>query len=183
MKIELKKFGEILTSREAGREALLAYTPTLNALSKNEEIIIDFEGVSVLTPSWADEFLRPILLLKKYTEKISLVNDGNPSVKAALKFANPKLNLHKMTAFKNMVAFDEIEDEKIDHDNKTLLKLTFPYSDEEALMILKNNKVKKISVHPANALDDDRLNSVIQMLNKEGIETFIEKYNRASILK
>ena len=51
--------------------------------------------------------------------------------------------------------------------------LTFPYSDEEALRILKNNKVKKISVHPIDRLSDSRLKAVIQMLNQAGVETVI----------
>lgn len=172
MRIELKKFGDILTSREAGREALLAYTPTLNALNENEEIIIDFHGISVLTPSWADEFLRPILLLKKYGQKVSLINDSNPSVQSALRFANPKLDLNKITVFKDVLVFDEVTDDKIYDTKKALLVLTFPYSDEEALLILKNNNVQKIRVYPVDALrDSSRLKSVIQMLNQAGIET------------
>lgn len=175
MRIELKKFGDILTSREAGREALLAYTPTLNSLGENEEIIIDFQGVSVLTPSWADEFLRPILLLKKYAEKVSLINDSNPSVQAALQFANPKLNLNKITVFGDVIVFYEIDDDKIYHASRPLLIPPFPYGDEEALLILKNNKVKKISVHPVDALSDSRFNAVIRMLNQAGIETVIKR--------
>lgn len=176
MRIELKKFGDILTSREAGREALLAYTPTLNSLAENEEIILDFHGVSVLTPSWADEFLRPILLLKKYAKKVSLINDSNPSVQAALRFANPKLNRNKITVFKDVLVFDEVTDDKIYNTGRALLVLTFPYSDEEALLILKNNGVKKMHVHPIEALKDSpRLKSVTQMLNQAGIETITDK--------
>lgn len=169
MRIELKKFGNILTSREAGREALLAYTPTLNSLGANEEIIIDFQDVSVLTPSWADEFLRPILLLKKYSKKVSLVNDSNPSVQAALRFANPKLDLSKITVFENMLVFNEITDDKTDNTSGGLLTLTFPYSDEDALKILKNYKVKKVNISPVDSLSDSRLNSVVKMLAEAGI--------------
>jgi len=46
MKIELKKFGEILISRPAGREAYL-----LKGILLEEEIEIDFNGVKVLAPS------------------------------------------------------------------------------------------------------------------------------------
>lgn len=175
MRIELKKFGDILTSREAGREALLAYSPTLNSIDENEEIVIDFQGVSVLTPSWADEFLRPIVLLKKYAKKVSLINDNNPSVQAALRFANPKLNLNKITVFKDALVFDEVTDDKIYNTDRALLILTFPYSDEEALLILKNNGVKKIRVHPVDTLKDSpRLKSVTQMFNQAGIETVVQ---------
>lgn len=172
MIIELKKFGDILTSREAGREALLAFSPTLKSLGENEEIIIDFQGVSVLTPSWADEFLGPILFFKKYAKKVSTINDANPSIAAALRFANPKLNLNKITVYEDKIVFDEVNsDDKIYNADKAIFVLTFPYSDEETLRILMNNKVKKISVRSVDNLSDDRLKNVIQMLNKAGIET------------
>lgn len=167
MIIELKKFGDILTSREAGREALLAFSPTLKSLGENEEIIIDFQGVSVLTPSWADEFLGPILFFKKYAKKVSTINDTNPSVVAALRFANPRLNLNKITVFEDKIVFDEIF-----ADDKPIFALTFPYTDKETLRILTNNKIKKISVQPTDNLSDTRLKNVIQMLKKAGIETF-----------
>lgn len=167
MLISLKKFGDILTSREAGREALLAFLPTLNSLDKNQEITIDFQGVSVLTPSWADEFLRPILLLKKYAKKVSLINDNNASVQASLRFANPKLNLNKITIFQDVIVFDEIIDDAFDN---ALQRLIFPYTDEEALCILKNNNVQKISVHRVDALADSRFKAVTQMLHRAGID-------------
>lgn len=173
MLIELKKFGDILTSREAGREALSAFLPTLNSLDKNEEITIDFQGVSVLTPSWADEFIRPIL--EKYANKISFINDTNPSVQAALRFAKPKLDLDNITVFNDVIVFDEATNYKVYNADKAVFVLTFPYSDEEALRILTNNKAKKIYVHPVDNLDDSRLKAVTQMLNKAGIETKIDK--------
>lgn len=173
MIIELKKFGDILTSREAGREALSAFLPTLNSLDESEKITIDFQGVSVLTPSWADEFMRPIL--EKHANKISFINDTNPSVASALRFANPKLNLNKITVFEDVIVFDEKTDDKIYHADKTVFVLTFPYSDNEALRILENNKIKKIHVHPVGQLSDSRLKAVVQMLNNAGIETIISK--------
>ncbi|MBU2007964.1 STAS-like domain-containing protein, partial [Patescibacteria group bacterium] len=61
MKIELKKFGEMLISRPAGREAFLAMSAYLiKDLDKNAEIKIDFNGVKVLTPSWADEVITKL---------------------------------------------------------------------------------------------------------------------------
>lgn len=168
MRIELKKFGDILTSRDAGREALLAFSPTLKLVDKNEEITIDFQGVSVLTPSWADEFIRPII--EKHAGKISFINDTNPSVQASLRFANPKLDLSKITVFEKGVVFDEKNDDKIYNAGKTVLTLTFPYSDEDALRILINNKVKKISVYPVDALSNSRLKAVTEMLNRAGIK-------------
>ncbi len=82
MTIALKKFGTMLVSRPAGKEAWLAFQPVLNELSDDEEIIVDFSDVIVLTPSWADEFLTP--LRNKFGERVKLFNTGNASVKASL---------------------------------------------------------------------------------------------------
>ena len=82
MKIDVKKFGTTLVSRPAGKEAWLAFQPTLNEVKTDEKIIVDFNGVIVLTPSWADEFLTPLRL--KFKEKVKLVNTDNPSVQATL---------------------------------------------------------------------------------------------------
>ncbi|MEK7085674.1 MAG: STAS-like domain-containing protein [Patescibacteria group bacterium] len=169
MLIELKKFGDILTSREAGREAYSAFLPTLNSLNNNEEITIDFQEVSVLTPSWADEFVRPII--QNHAKKVSFINDSNPSVQSALRFANPKLDLSKITIFQDVIVFDEVTDDKIYNSSKALLTLTFPYSDEDALHVLTNNKVEKIYIHPVDNLSDARLGAVIEMLNQAGIKT------------
>lgn len=78
MKIELKKFGTILTSRPAGKEALAAFEPTLRRLNEKENVIVDFDGVLVFSPSWGDEFLTP--LLSRYKERLKLVNTSNISV-------------------------------------------------------------------------------------------------------
>ena len=58
----------------------------LNQINKNEEIIIDFEGVVVLTPSWADEFLTP--LNKQFSKQIELHNTNNSSTKSTLSILN-----------------------------------------------------------------------------------------------
>lgn len=83
MIIKLKKFGEVLTSHPAGKEAYLAFQPTLRECKNNEAIEVDFEGVEVLTPSWADEFLTP--LFSSYRSRVSLNNTNNPSVVESLK--------------------------------------------------------------------------------------------------
>lgn len=82
MKIELKKFGTTLISRQNGREAFAALQPQLSALRENEILELDFEGVVTFSPSWGDEFLSP--LVKQYGSKIMLVNTSNLSVKATL---------------------------------------------------------------------------------------------------
>ncbi len=82
MLIELKKFGEILTSRPSGREAYLAMQAyTLKGLSKDEPIEIDFAGVKVLAPSWADEVITK---LAENFKNVKLLNTENSSVQATL---------------------------------------------------------------------------------------------------
>ncbi len=83
MRIEIKKFGEFLTSRPAGREAYLALSAYLTRGLKVDEIVeIDFAGVKVLTPSWADEVVTQIA--KKF-EHVKFVNIDNPTVSATIK--------------------------------------------------------------------------------------------------
>ena len=86
MIIQLKKFGTTLVSRPSGKEAWLAFQPILNQLTSGEEIIVDFDGVVVLTPSWADEFLTP--LREKFKERVELRTIDNPSVEATLAILN-----------------------------------------------------------------------------------------------
>ncbi|MFC1727082.1 STAS-like domain-containing protein [Patescibacteria group bacterium] len=83
MKIELKKFGNILTSRQDGREALAAMNPQLQNLVENEQIEIDFKEVVTFTPSWADEFITK--LVERFGNRVVLKNTNNPSVKVTLK--------------------------------------------------------------------------------------------------
>lgn len=82
MLIQLKKFGTTLTSRPAGKEAFAAFQPSLKEIPEGDPVDIDFEGVIVLGPSWADEFISPIL--DRYKDKVALLNTENPSVKATL---------------------------------------------------------------------------------------------------
>ncbi len=82
MKIALKKFGATLVSRPDGREAFLAFQPSLREISDQEKVEVDFSGVVVLTPAWAGEFLTP--LLDQYRGRVTLLNTENPSVKATL---------------------------------------------------------------------------------------------------
>jgi hypothetical protein len=86
MIIYINKFGTTLVSRPSGKEAWLAFQSTLNQISPGEAIIVDFEGVVVLTPSWTDEFLSP--LYNKFGNKVTLQNTDNPSVKATLAILN-----------------------------------------------------------------------------------------------
>lgn len=83
MIIKLNKFGTTLISRPSGKEAYLAFQPTLRGYGESEAIEVDFEGVEVLTPSWADEFLTP--LFNTHKNLVSLRNITNPSVVESLK--------------------------------------------------------------------------------------------------
>lgn len=82
MQIFLQKFGTTLTSRQLGKEAYAAFRPRLTELAKDENIEVDFEGVNTFSPSWGDEFLRP--LIETYGKKVTLTHTQNASVKATL---------------------------------------------------------------------------------------------------
>jgi len=60
------KFGSILNSRPAGREAVLRAKQILNGFTDNE-VQLDFSSVEVLTPSFADEFIKG--LKNEYLDK------------------------------------------------------------------------------------------------------------------
>ena len=84
MVIPINNFGDILISRPSGREAfLMAKAYVFNELKKDEDIILDFDGIKVLTPSWADEFVYGIK--SEYSNNVQYANTENPSVKASLK--------------------------------------------------------------------------------------------------
>lgn len=83
MKLQLEKFGKTLISRELGSEAFKAFQSTLRELSPGEELEIDFSGVLTLSPSWADEFLSP--LLDQLGERLVLLPSDNLSVQATVK--------------------------------------------------------------------------------------------------
>jgi hypothetical protein len=83
MRVELKKFGTTLISRQAGSEALKAFQPTLQEIKPNEELEIDFSGVLTFSPSWGDEFLTP--LWDQFGDNLVLLASDNMSVEATLK--------------------------------------------------------------------------------------------------
>ena len=84
MIISISNFGDILMSRPAGREAfLMAKAYVFKEIKENDDIILDFDGIKVLAPSWADEFISGIK--SEYPNNLQCVNTENPSVKASLK--------------------------------------------------------------------------------------------------
>jgi hypothetical protein len=83
MRIEIQKFGDVLTSRQAGREAYAAFSPSVKNIEKGEDLTVDFAGVSVLSPSWADEFLTP--LLERFGSRLKLIPSQNLSIQLTIK--------------------------------------------------------------------------------------------------
>lgn len=78
MTIHLNKFGSVFTSRQSGKESYAAFLSTLNGIPADENVLVDFDGVSVFSPSWGDEFLTP--LQQKFGERLFLLPSENPSV-------------------------------------------------------------------------------------------------------
>jgi hypothetical protein len=82
MTVNIRNFGEVLMSRPAGREAFLMAKAYVFKDLKLDNIILDFNDVKMLAPSWADEFISGIKA--EYPNTIQYVNTTNPSVKASL---------------------------------------------------------------------------------------------------
>ena len=85
--IQLKKFGRILNSRPAAKEAVLRVKQIVNGSEGN--IILDFSDVDVLTPSFADEFVKDLKVMYKDKkiefkgiEENKLIKDTLKAVKA-----------------------------------------------------------------------------------------------------
>ncbi len=83
VKIEIKKYGELLTSRPAGKDAFLAMESyVLKNLPVDRPIEIDFRGIKVLSPGWADEVITRIA---ERFKNVKLLNAENATVQATLK--------------------------------------------------------------------------------------------------
>lgn len=87
MRIMLKQYGDILTSRPAGREAALAMRAGAKP-APGEIIELDFEGVVSVGPSWLDEVLRA--LREDYgRERVVCLPSRNASVIESLRVIDP----------------------------------------------------------------------------------------------
>jgi hypothetical protein len=70
-------------SRPAGREAfLMAKAYVFKDMRETDAIVLDFNEVKVLAPSWADEFISGIQ--PAYPNTLQYINTENPSVEASL---------------------------------------------------------------------------------------------------
>ena len=77
----------MLVSRPAGREAWLVAQAYVLPRGKGEKIIVDFAGVDVLAPSWADEFITK--LIERFgRENVNFLNADNASVQATFETLN-----------------------------------------------------------------------------------------------
>ena len=83
MRIQMKRFGDILTSRPAGREAALAMK-AYHRPAADENVELDFEGVVSVGPSWLDEVLSE--LRREFgRDRVTCLPTKNPSVIESLK--------------------------------------------------------------------------------------------------
>jgi sugar/nucleoside kinase (ribokinase family) len=84
MNIQISDFGDVLVSRPAGKEAFLgAKAYIFGNVASSDTFVLDFSGVKVLAPSWADEFISGIRSV--FPNHIEFVHTENPSVSASLK--------------------------------------------------------------------------------------------------
>jgi hypothetical protein len=90
MIIEVKKFGDILTSRPAGREAALICLAYFKGVNTATDLSLDFEGVEVMTPSWLSEFIQT--LQEKGIPKPQFLPSENPTVNSSIEFIAPEID-------------------------------------------------------------------------------------------
>ncbi len=92
MEIKIKKFGEMLISRPEGKDAALIIENQFINKLQNEKVILDFEGVRVLTPSWLDEVVQ-VILNKVGKLNLEFKNTTNSSVKASIESVKEQENI------------------------------------------------------------------------------------------
>lgn len=88
MKIQVKRFGDILSSRPEMREAALILLAN-ELRGYDRKIEIDFEDVLVMTPSWLGEFINT---LRPQISEISFLHTENASVSESIKIIESSEN-------------------------------------------------------------------------------------------
>lgn len=90
MNLKVSKYGNILTSRPAGREAALSFLAYEENSKSAKVITLDFEGVTVLTPSWLSEFVQTIK--ERGINTVEFLPSENPTVTSSIEFIEPEIN-------------------------------------------------------------------------------------------
>jgi hypothetical protein len=73
MIVQMLKFNIVLNGRPSAKEVVLRIQQIVNGSAEKEDVVIDFDGVEILTPSFADELLHG--LREKYgSDKIKIIN-------------------------------------------------------------------------------------------------------------
>lgn len=67
------KFNTVLNGRPSAKEAASRIQQIVNGSAEREDVVLDFAGIEVLTPSYADELLR-ILRAKYGVDKVKTIN-------------------------------------------------------------------------------------------------------------
>jgi hypothetical protein len=83
MIIQIKKFGKMLISRPAGKEAAAVILSSFKPASESELIELDFTGVEVIAPSWLEEVL--FSLKDVYGDRVRCLESDNSSLRESLK--------------------------------------------------------------------------------------------------
>lgn len=89
MNLKISKFGNILTSRPAGREAALTSLAYEKNFKNATTVTLDFEGVDVLTPSWLSEFVQT--LKERGISEVEYMPSNNPTVTSSIEFIQPEI--------------------------------------------------------------------------------------------
>jgi hypothetical protein len=82
VKIQIAKYGVILTSRPSGRDAALNFIAYSSDAESMIKAVLDFENVDVLTPSWLSEFVQT--LKSRGVKEIQFVSCDNPTVSSSI---------------------------------------------------------------------------------------------------
>ena len=85
MRIEMRKFGTLLNGRTSGTEAALRLFQIVNSAEDNKTITLDFDGVEILTPSFADELISQTKKRYKDSKKLKFDNIETTVVKDTLR--------------------------------------------------------------------------------------------------
>ncbi len=91
MKVEFKKYGTSLGTRETGKEIR---NTILETLKNEEDIIFDFDGVSILSNSFADEVFGKLIgciSFEKFKEKTKFQNINDTVKTVILKAINDSI--------------------------------------------------------------------------------------------